>query len=153
MSPKSGRAVSASAGEPYKDRLLPLPQFLLAGRQAQVTAEDVVRGLALTGHFLKHASCGRAARRCRRCGTVWQVCLSARSGVLPLLDLLERFDFHLETARLVRLQHINEPVARLVMHGEGLARPTFSKATSLGMQEVCVTANDGMTSCVSPPKE
>jgi DNA repair protein RecO (recombination protein O) len=53
VSPKSGRAVSASAGEPYKDRLLPLPQFLLAGRQAQVTAEDVVRGLALTGHFLE----------------------------------------------------------------------------------------------------
>jgi DNA repair protein RecO (recombination protein O) len=53
VSPKSGRAVSASAGEPYKDRLLPLPQFLLAGRQSHVTVEDVVRGLALTGHFLE----------------------------------------------------------------------------------------------------
>jgi DNA repair protein RecO (recombination protein O) len=53
VSPKSGRAVSASAGEPYKDRLLPLPQFLLAGRQSHVTVEDVVKGFALTGHFLE----------------------------------------------------------------------------------------------------
>ena len=52
VSPKSGRAVSASAGEPYKDRLLPLPAFLTQGRQAEVTRADVVAGLALTGHFL-----------------------------------------------------------------------------------------------------
>ena len=31
VSPKSGRAVSASAGEPYKDRLLALPAFLAQG--------------------------------------------------------------------------------------------------------------------------
>src|SRR5262245_45087673 len=31
VSPKSGRAVSAEAGEPYKDRLFALPAFLLAG--------------------------------------------------------------------------------------------------------------------------
>lgn len=53
VSPKSGRAVSASAGEPYKDRLLPLPAFLTQGRQAVVTRADVVAGLALTGHFLE----------------------------------------------------------------------------------------------------
>ena len=29
VSPKTGRAVSAAAGEPYRDRLLPLPGFLL----------------------------------------------------------------------------------------------------------------------------
>ena len=29
VSPKSGRAVSRAAGEPYRDRLLPLPGFLL----------------------------------------------------------------------------------------------------------------------------
>lgn len=52
VSPKSGRAVSASAGEPYKDRLLRLPPFLAAGRQNTVVAGDVGDGLALTGRFL-----------------------------------------------------------------------------------------------------
>ena len=53
VSPKSGRAVSASAGEPYKDKLLPLPQFLLGGRQGHVSKADVINGLALTAHFLE----------------------------------------------------------------------------------------------------
>jgi DNA repair protein RecO (recombination protein O) len=53
VSPKSGRAVSASAGEPYKDRLLPLPQFLGSLRDRQVTGQDVASGLALTGYFLE----------------------------------------------------------------------------------------------------
>jgi DNA repair protein RecO (recombination protein O) len=52
VSPKSGRAVSAVAGEPYKDRLLQLPMFLKGGRSREVTRSDVVAGLALTGHFL-----------------------------------------------------------------------------------------------------
>lgn len=58
VSPKSGRAVSASAGEPYKDRLLPLPAFLTRGRQAEVSRADVVAGLALTGHFLEARALG-----------------------------------------------------------------------------------------------
>ena len=53
VSPKSGRAVSASAGEPYKDRMLSLPTFLTQGRQAVVARAEVVAGLALTGHFLE----------------------------------------------------------------------------------------------------
>jgi DNA repair protein RecO (recombination protein O) len=53
VSPKSGRAVSAEAGEPYKDRLLALPGFLRAGAAGQVSAEGVLAGFALTGHFLK----------------------------------------------------------------------------------------------------
>lgn len=52
VSPKSGRAVSAETGEPYKDRLLPLPQFLRGGSSGHVRHEDVLAGLALTGHFL-----------------------------------------------------------------------------------------------------
>ncbi len=52
VSPKSGRAVSAGAGEPYKDRLLPLPLFLRGASGGMVTAGDVTDGLALTGHFL-----------------------------------------------------------------------------------------------------
>lgn len=53
VSPKSGRAVSASAGEPYRDRLLRLPQFLLKGRRSGVTAADVLDGLRLTRYFLE----------------------------------------------------------------------------------------------------
>lgn len=53
VSPRSGRAVSASAGEPYKERLLRLPAFVAKGGQGHVTAEDIVAGLDLTGHFLE----------------------------------------------------------------------------------------------------
>jgi DNA repair protein RecO (recombination protein O) len=53
VSPKSGRAVSTGAGEPYKDRLLTLPAFLRAGAPGHVSSADVEAGLALTGHFLE----------------------------------------------------------------------------------------------------
>jgi DNA repair protein RecO (recombination protein O) len=53
VSPKTGRAVSASAGEPYRDRLLALPQFLLPGRKAPLGPGDVESAFALTGHFLE----------------------------------------------------------------------------------------------------
>jgi DNA repair protein RecO (recombination protein O) len=53
VSPKSGRAVSASAGEPYRDKLLALPQFLTKQRSGPVTAQDVNLGFALTGHFIE----------------------------------------------------------------------------------------------------
>lgn len=54
VSPRTGRAVSRSAGEPYADKLLPLPPFLL-GAQAGLTRGDVGHGLALTGHFLEQS--------------------------------------------------------------------------------------------------
>ncbi len=50
VSPKSGRAVSLAAGEPYRDKLLALPGFLV-GRGGG-GAEEVEQGLALTGFFL-----------------------------------------------------------------------------------------------------
>ncbi len=53
VSPKTGRAVSASAGEPYRDKLLKLPPFLLPGRKAPLAPGDVESGFALTGHFLE----------------------------------------------------------------------------------------------------
>jgi DNA repair protein RecO (recombination protein O) len=53
VSPKSGRAVSAAAGEPYKDRLLRLPPFLIGARGNDISAADIEAGLALTGHFLE----------------------------------------------------------------------------------------------------
>jgi len=53
VSPRSGRAVSASAGEPYKDRLLALPAFLRRdSRGTGITPTDLAAGFALTGHFL-----------------------------------------------------------------------------------------------------
>jgi DNA repair protein RecO (recombination protein O) len=53
VSPRSGRAVSAAAGEPYKDRLLPLPAFLRGGPAGDVSREDILAGLTLTGFFLE----------------------------------------------------------------------------------------------------
>jgi len=53
VSPNSGRAVSQSAGAPYRDRLLRLPPFLRAQAEtAPPTAADARDGLALTGFFL-----------------------------------------------------------------------------------------------------
>lgn len=51
VSPRSGRAVSASAAEPYADKLLPLPRFLRVGGQGDW--REVAEGLALTGHFIE----------------------------------------------------------------------------------------------------
>lgn len=51
VSPRSGRAVSAEAGEPWRDRLLPLPGFLLDDSLPPLAMFDIVAGLRLTGHF------------------------------------------------------------------------------------------------------
>ncbi len=52
VSPKTGRAVSRAAGEPYKDRMLALPPFLLSS-QSRLEPGDVGAGLDLTAHFLE----------------------------------------------------------------------------------------------------
>ena len=53
VSPKSGRAVSASAGEPYRDRMLPLPTFLRPDTEtpeaAPIPPGDIAAGLRLSG--------------------------------------------------------------------------------------------------------
>jgi len=51
VSPRSGRAVSASAAEPYLDKLFALPQFMMGAPFAM--AEDIANGLSLTGYFLE----------------------------------------------------------------------------------------------------
>jgi DNA repair protein RecO (recombination protein O) len=51
VSPKSGCAVSASAGEIYKEKMLVLPSFLRGDGFAE---NDILDGLKLTGHFLRH---------------------------------------------------------------------------------------------------
>jgi DNA repair protein RecO (recombination protein O) len=50
VSPKSARAVSRSAGMPYRDRLLPLPGFLVAGGEGD--RAQIADGLRLTAFFL-----------------------------------------------------------------------------------------------------
>lgn len=52
VSPKSASAVSAEAGEPYKDRMLPLPAFL-RDSSADATRADALDGLTTTGHFIE----------------------------------------------------------------------------------------------------
>jgi len=52
VSPKSGRAVSRSAGEPWHDRLLPLPAFLLDEAPARPSSGELADGFAVTGFFL-----------------------------------------------------------------------------------------------------
>jgi len=66
VSPKSARAVSAAAGAPYRDKLLPLPAFLRANTGTSSSGDDgsssgddgdlaisgVIDGFALTGYFL-----------------------------------------------------------------------------------------------------
>ncbi len=61
ISPKSGRAVSAEAGKPYHDRLLPLPPCVLTwmreGDKPQKTvfnAAETLDLLRLTGYFMSH---------------------------------------------------------------------------------------------------
>jgi DNA repair protein RecO (recombination protein O) len=55
VSPKSGRAVSREAGEPYKAKLLPLPEFLLGGYCGHIAdIKETLAGLRLTGYFLEH---------------------------------------------------------------------------------------------------
>jgi DNA repair protein RecO (recombination protein O) len=53
VSPKSGHAVSAKAGAPYRGRLLALPRFLLPGSNAEASPADVLDALALADHFLE----------------------------------------------------------------------------------------------------
>jgi DNA repair protein RecO (recombination protein O) len=50
VSPRTGRAVSRTAGQPYQDKLLRLPEFLWS--DAQADEAQLVLGMSLTGHFL-----------------------------------------------------------------------------------------------------
>ena len=50
VSPRSGRAVSATEAEPYSGKLLPLPKFAREGGAA--SWPEIRDGLELSGHFL-----------------------------------------------------------------------------------------------------
>jgi DNA repair protein RecO (recombination protein O) len=53
VSPKSGSAISRSAGEPWRDRLLRLPPFLVTDEAVTFSAQDLQDGFAITGLFLQ----------------------------------------------------------------------------------------------------
>jgi DNA repair protein RecO (recombination protein O) len=52
VSPKTGRAVSRAAGEPYRDKLLRLPAFLIRDNGAEPDSGDLADAFRLTGYFL-----------------------------------------------------------------------------------------------------
>lgn len=54
VSPKSGRAVTATAGAGYEDKLLALPAFLhRTGEESAINRSEVIDGLRLTRYFLE----------------------------------------------------------------------------------------------------
>ena len=52
VSPRSGRAVSRAAGAAYKDKMLPLPEFLLSSQNADPTIQDILDGFRMTEYFI-----------------------------------------------------------------------------------------------------
>lgn len=68
VSPKSGRAVSQEAGDPYKDKLLVLPAFL-KGKDKILDKNDIENGLILTEFFMERhmlAPFGKSLPQARR---------------------------------------------------------------------------------------
>lgn len=54
VSPKSGKAVSSQAGEPYRAKLLMLPGFVRGGQERSVpAASEICEGFKLTDFFLQ----------------------------------------------------------------------------------------------------
>lgn len=51
VSPKSGRAVSRGAGEPWRDQMLALPPFLLRGSGLRADSAGIEQAFRLTGFF------------------------------------------------------------------------------------------------------
>jgi DNA repair protein RecO (recombination protein O) len=52
VSPKTGRAVTSEAGQPWADKLLSLPSFLRPGANERADSVAAAQAFALTGHFL-----------------------------------------------------------------------------------------------------
>lgn len=66
VSPKSGRAVSREAGQPYHDRMLPLPGFLVEGhrqRGSEISFRDILAGFDLASFFLERVAEGHGHAR------------------------------------------------------------------------------------------
>lgn len=53
LSPKSGRAVSRKAGEPYHDKLFLLPDFFLSLGKHEINSQEMGRGLNILEYFFQ----------------------------------------------------------------------------------------------------
>ena len=51
VSPKSGRAVSAQAGAPWRDKLFALPSFLISGAREGADVASIEEAFRMTAHF------------------------------------------------------------------------------------------------------
>lgn len=51
VSPKSGQAVSAQAGDPWSDKMLPLPRFLTQKSERSCTADDLSDAFHMLSYF------------------------------------------------------------------------------------------------------
>lgn len=83
ISPRSGAAVSRSAGAPYADKLLTLPAFFLDDRAEEAPAKESLAALEATGYFLFHRLCpalGKRALPPARQRLVDRVAAGARRG-------------------------------------------------------------------------
>lgn len=64
VSPMSGRAVSAAAGAPYKDKLLPLPAWLLEPEpEKAVSLTEMIDAIRLSSYFLEQYVFGSQRER------------------------------------------------------------------------------------------
>lgn len=53
VSPRSGKAVSSKAGEPYKNKLLKLPELLLSQQTKDPDIQDLLNAFKITGYFIE----------------------------------------------------------------------------------------------------
>ena len=54
MSPRTGRAITREAGEPYRDRMLPLPRLLQSPGVSDIApAMDIRAAFRVTEYFLQ----------------------------------------------------------------------------------------------------
>ena len=91
VSPKSGRAVCAEAGEPYREKMLPLPGFLLPNaRKTAVLPQEIIDGLRLTGYFLEFLQTLFCAE-CEFFETAWKVTFQENIYANHIIELMKNF--------------------------------------------------------------
>jgi DNA repair protein RecO (recombination protein O) len=82
VSPRSGRAVSRTAGQPYADKLFRLPGFLGNDQGPAPSLANVVAALEITGHFLERNVLA-AGDRSMPAARIQFVDRLRRSGTIP----------------------------------------------------------------------
>ena len=85
VSPKTGRAVSRKAGEPFRERILLLPRFLLSDEPSDSPdPTEVASGFALTEHFLLRHVFGPRGQPLPDCRRSYLAALTARGALASL---------------------------------------------------------------------